>query len=65
MRRFPPLSASIGVATSERREMEHPSQVVAIATELKEYAKRTPGSSWEVDRRREEPEPDKESDAAN
>ena len=55
LRRLPLLSISIGVTTSGRRELEHPGQVVAIATELKEYAKRTPGSSWEVDRRREEP----------
>ncbi|HJV04928.1 MAG TPA: response regulator [Actinomycetota bacterium] len=49
--RFPLLSVSIGVATTARRRFTHPSEVVAVATELKEYAKRTEGPSFAVDRR--------------
>ncbi|HEX2029772.1 MAG TPA: response regulator [Actinomycetota bacterium] len=52
VQRFPLLSISIGVASSDRRRFEHPGEVVAVATEMKEYAKRTPGSSYEMDRRR-------------
>jgi diguanylate cyclase (GGDEF)-like protein len=49
--RFPLLSISIGVATTSRRRFTHPSEAVAVATELKEYAKRTDGPSYAVDRR--------------
>jgi GGDEF domain-containing protein len=45
------MSISIGVATSERRRYTHPGEVVSVATELKEFAKRSEGSSWAVDRR--------------
>jgi diguanylate cyclase (GGDEF)-like protein len=48
---FPPLSISIGVATSVRRRFSHPGEAVAVATELKEYVKRTPGSGFAFDRR--------------
>jgi hypothetical protein len=40
------------VATTERRDYEHPGEVVSVATELKSYAKRIGGSSWAMDRRR-------------
>ncbi|MGH2723169.1 MAG: GGDEF domain-containing response regulator [Actinomycetota bacterium] len=49
--RFPLLSLSIGVATSERRPFSHPGEAVTVATEMKEYAKREPGSSYRIDRR--------------
>jgi diguanylate cyclase (GGDEF)-like protein len=49
--RFPLLSLSIGVATSTRRKFSHREEAVAVATELKEYAKRSEGSSWAIDRR--------------
>jgi diguanylate cyclase (GGDEF)-like protein len=49
--RFPLLSVSIGVATTDRRSFTHPSEAVAVATELKEYAKRADGPSYAVDRR--------------
>jgi diguanylate cyclase (GGDEF)-like protein len=48
---FPPLSISIGVATTQRRRFSHPGEAVAVATELKEFAKRTTGSGYVVDRR--------------
>jgi diguanylate cyclase (GGDEF)-like protein len=49
--RFPILSLSIGVATTARRKFTHREEAVAVATELKEYAKRSEGSSWAIDRR--------------
>jgi diguanylate cyclase (GGDEF)-like protein len=49
--RFPILSISIGVATTARRKFTHREEAVAVATELKEYAKRSEGSSWAIDRR--------------
>jgi diguanylate cyclase (GGDEF)-like protein len=49
--RFPILSISIGVATTARRKFSHREEAVAVATELKEYAKRSEGSSWAIDRR--------------
>jgi diguanylate cyclase (GGDEF)-like protein len=48
---FPPLSMSIGVATTKRRTFSHPGEVVGVATELKEFAKRSPGSGYAFDRR--------------
>ena len=51
VQRLPLVSISIGVATSERRPYSHPGEVVSVATELKEFAKRHRGSSWAVDRR--------------
>lgn len=52
--RFPLLSISIGVAAADRRKYSHPGEVVGVATELKEFAKRTEGSTYVVDRRSEE-----------
>jgi diguanylate cyclase (GGDEF)-like protein len=49
--RFPLFSVSIGVATTARRTFTHHGEAVTVATELKEYAKRTPGSSYAIDRR--------------
>jgi PleD family two-component response regulator len=51
-RRFPLLSMSIGVATTDARAFAHRAEAVEIATELKNFAKREPGSSFAVDRRR-------------
>jgi diguanylate cyclase (GGDEF)-like protein len=51
LERFPLLSISIGVATTERRRYSHPGEVVSVATELKEFAKRTEGSTFVFDRR--------------
>jgi len=51
LQRFPLLSISLGVATTERRTFSHREEAVAIATEMKNYAKRSEGSSWAIDRR--------------
>ncbi|MGQ0669663.1 MAG: GGDEF domain-containing response regulator [Actinomycetota bacterium] len=49
--RFPILSISVGVATTERRRFSHFAEAVAIATEMKSFTKGTAGSSWAIDRR--------------
>jgi diguanylate cyclase (GGDEF)-like protein len=49
LQRFPIVSVSIGVATTERRTYSHYAEAVAIATEMKTFMKKTPGSSWAVD----------------
>jgi diguanylate cyclase (GGDEF)-like protein len=49
--RFPLVSISIGIATTERRRFEHYAEAVAIATEMKSFTKSHDGSSWAVDRR--------------
>jgi diguanylate cyclase (GGDEF)-like protein len=49
--RFPLLTISIGVATTEVRPFSHRAEVVQVATEMKNFAKRVPGSSVAVDRR--------------
>ncbi len=49
--RFPMVSISIGVATTDRRNFTHPGEAVTVATELKEFAKRIKGSSYAIDRR--------------
>ena len=57
--RYPLLSLSIGVATTDRRDFEHQGEVVAVATEMKRYAKARgePGRSrWAVDRREDDGE---------
>jgi diguanylate cyclase (GGDEF)-like protein len=51
LERFRLLSVSIGVATTAKRKYSHPGEVVSVATELKEFAKRTEGSAYVFDRR--------------
>jgi diguanylate cyclase (GGDEF)-like protein len=49
--RFPFVSISIGIATTAGRRFSHRAEAVQVATELKNYTKRTPGSSYTLDRR--------------
>ncbi|MDX1657871.1 MAG: response regulator [Nitriliruptorales bacterium] len=53
VKRFGLVSVSIGIAHNLRREFTHQSQPVAVATEMKTYAKQASGgmSNWAVDRR--------------
>ena len=51
LHRVPLMSISIGVATNERRQFEHPAQISELATEMKSYAKTLAGSVYTVDRR--------------
>lgn len=49
---YPVITISIGVATTERRTYAHYAEAVAVASEMKSYAKKAhEGSSWAVDRR--------------
>jgi diguanylate cyclase (GGDEF)-like protein len=52
LRRFPLLTISIGVASTENRPFEHFGEAVAVATEMKQFAKREPRSSYAMDRRK-------------
>ncbi|HLB62372.1 MAG TPA: response regulator [Actinomycetota bacterium] len=53
VQRFPLVSISIGIASTERRRYSHHAEAVAIATEMKGFTKlQAPEtSSWAIDRR--------------
>lgn len=53
VQRYGLLSLSIGIAATDRRDFEHPGAMVAVATEMKRYAKTrtTDRSNWAIDRR--------------
>jgi hypothetical protein len=48
---IPLVAISIGIASTEKRRFAHYGEAVAVATEMKSFAKRDPGSSYAVDRR--------------
>jgi diguanylate cyclase (GGDEF)-like protein len=48
---IPLVSISIGIATTSKRAFAHYGEAVAVATEMKQFAKRDGGSSFAVDRR--------------
>jgi diguanylate cyclase (GGDEF)-like protein len=48
---IPLVAVSIGIASTDRRRFAHYGEAVAVATEMKSFAKRKPGSSYAVDRR--------------
>jgi PleD family two-component response regulator len=49
--RYEQISVSIGIASTQRRTFAHFAEVMAIATEMRNFTKTTPGSSWAIDRR--------------
>ncbi len=49
--RFPLLTISIGIASTASRAFGHRAEAVEVATELKNFAKRAPGSTHALDRR--------------
>jgi diguanylate cyclase (GGDEF)-like protein len=51
LQRFPLLTVSIGIATTEKRTFQHYAEAVAVATEMKQFTKGATGSSWAIDRR--------------
>ncbi|HZP90224.1 MAG TPA: response regulator [Actinomycetota bacterium] len=51
LQRLPLVAISIGVATTARRDFAHYGEAVAVATEMKQFAKRDSGSSYAIDRR--------------
>lgn len=48
---FPICSLSMGVATSEKKRLASEWEASSVASEMKEVAKRTPGTNYQVDRR--------------
>ena len=48
---FPIVSISLGIASNEKRAISSEWEASALASEMKEYAKREPGSTYEIDRR--------------
>ena len=51
MAKFPLLTVSLGIATTHTRTFTHYGEAVAVATEMKQFAKARPGSSYAIDRR--------------
>ena len=52
LQRLPLAGISIGIATTRVRSFAHYGEAVSVATEMKQYAKREPKSSYAVDRRK-------------
>jgi diguanylate cyclase (GGDEF)-like protein len=51
MQDVPLVAISVGIATTARRGFAHYGEAVAVATEMKQFAKRDLGSSYAIDRR--------------
>jgi diguanylate cyclase (GGDEF)-like protein len=51
--RYPFLTISIGIASSDVRPIATPTEAATIAVEMKRFAKSATGSIWAMDRRRE------------
>ena len=51
LQRFPLLTLSIGVASTEKRAFRHYAEAITVAMEMKQYTKDTGASSWSIDRR--------------
>jgi hypothetical protein len=49
----PFVSVSVGIVLSSSHDFASPAELARVAAEMKAVAKRAPGSSWAVDRRRE------------
>jgi diguanylate cyclase (GGDEF)-like protein len=56
MHRFPLTTVSVGIATNTVRAISSHWEAAEIATEMKQFAKREPRSSFALDRRRSTPE---------
>jgi diguanylate cyclase (GGDEF)-like protein len=50
---IPLVAVSIGIASTSKRRFAHYGEAVAVATEMKSFAKRDTGSSYAIDRRAE------------
>jgi diguanylate cyclase (GGDEF)-like protein len=51
LQKLPLVGVSVGIATTQVRNFAHYGEAVAVATEMKQFAKREPRSSYAVDRR--------------
>ena len=49
--RYPIVTLSVGIASTQRRHFDHYAEMIAVASEMKAYTKGQPGSSWAMDRR--------------
>jgi diguanylate cyclase (GGDEF)-like protein len=52
MQKLPLAGISVGIATTDVRRFEHYGEAVAVATEMKQFAKREARSSYAIDRRK-------------
>jgi diguanylate cyclase (GGDEF) domain len=52
LQQLPLAGISVGIATTQVRSFAHYGEAVSVATEMKQYAKREPRSSYAVDRRK-------------
>jgi len=59
---FPFLSITIGVVNTTGIPFSHYGEVTEIASEMKQYAKRTPGSCYSINRRSYHPSKDKDTE---
>jgi diguanylate cyclase (GGDEF)-like protein len=55
IQRTPLIALSIGIASTRLRTFSHHAEVIAVASEMKSFTKRTGGSSWAVDQRASDP----------
>jgi diguanylate cyclase (GGDEF)-like protein len=51
LQRFPLLTLSIGIASTEKRTFRHYAEAVTVTMEMKQYTKDSGASSWSIDRR--------------
>jgi diguanylate cyclase (GGDEF)-like protein len=51
LQRYPLLTLSIGIASTEKRGFRHYAEAVTVAMEMKQFTKETGASSWSIDRR--------------
>ena len=51
LQRFPILTLSIGIASTEKRAFRHYAEAITVAIEMKQYTKESGASSWSIDRR--------------
>jgi diguanylate cyclase (GGDEF)-like protein len=51
LQRFPMLTLSIGIASTEKRAFRHYAEAITVAMEMKQFTKDTGASSWSIDRR--------------
>ena len=61
--KMPLVAISIGVASTEKRVFSHYVEAVNVATEMKQYAKRQAGSSFAIDRRTLDADPNDPDEA--
>ncbi len=54
LQKIPLAGISIGIATTKVRSFAHYGEAVSVASEMKQFAKREPRSSYAIDRRRPE-----------